>query len=98
MAPTPRRRRGVVSARGMTRMSQRLDCLLIGHNDTPFADYWQAVSALGPRSPAYRALRLNYFPHEGKLYTAPEALAELSAGRVRLRYDDVLSPAIAYLG
>jgi radical SAM PhpK family P-methyltransferase len=83
---------------------ETVDCLIIGHNETDFADYVSGVEKMGRRSGAYRDLNLGFVRVEGtphhasSLYNAVMAEGEETPSPKRLFCGASLSPAVAYLG
>lgn len=85
-------------------MKQKVDCLLIGHNEMNFVDYEKAVRQMGVKSGAYRDLNMNFIRYNNNPYTLPEIfniyyLQENSANEKKpFHVAESFSAAIAYLG
>ena len=47
-------------------MSQQIDCVLIGYNETPFEEYEALIRGYGADSEAYRDLRFSFVNIEGR--------------------------------
>lgn len=80
-----------------------IDCLLIGYNDTNFADYVAMVKAMGTDSGAYRDINLYYLEHAGKPHHSMDLINffryETEPGhQAPLHNADFLWPVITYLG
>jgi anaerobic magnesium-protoporphyrin IX monomethyl ester cyclase len=52
--------------RKQKKIERRIDCLLIGHNETDFTEYEESVRKIGINSPAYRDLNLNFIWYDGR--------------------------------
>lgn len=82
------------------RMSASVDCLLVGHHETDFAEYVGWVRGMGRESGACRDLELAVVDLDGRPRHALDvlnALSPLTAGRT-LTNTDFLWPTIPYLG
>ncbi|PON09592.1 PhpK family radical SAM P-methyltransferase, partial [Candidatus Entotheonella serta] len=76
-----------------------IDCLIVGFNDSNFADYVQTVKVLGVDSGAYRDLSLAFLEYEGRHYRALDILTHLHPNDdVYFANTDFLWPTITYLG
>src|SRR5437899_8409169 len=80
-----------------------IDCLLVGHNDTDFANQVASVRATGETSGAWRDLNLAFIDIDGKPYRSMDVLnrcAERISDRQVRRFSnlDFLWPVITYLG
>ncbi|MCP5046486.1 MAG: hypothetical protein GY940_04890, partial [bacterium] len=53
-------------------MKNKIDCLLIGHNEPDFREYHEEIKKLGEGSGVYRNLDLSFLTIEGKPYTIDE--------------------------
>lgn len=86
-------------------MNDKIDCLLIGHNEMNFEDYEAAVRQMGTDSGAYRDLNLNFIKQDNKPYSITDIFNEVfssqgekrTSGRSR-EISDYFSATIAYLG
>lgn len=57
-----------MNQRGVMAESARLDCIVIGYNETPFGEYESTLRRYGEDSEAYRDLKFSFIDHEaGKL-------------------------------
>src|SRR5690348_8585986 len=84
------------------------DCLLIGHNELDFEQYYNILqnmaSSIGRDHVAFTDMQLNHVMHGGKPYQATDILTHLyNEGRApaeqRIFYNgDCLWTAISYLG
>jgi anaerobic magnesium-protoporphyrin IX monomethyl ester cyclase len=79
------------------------DCLIIGFNDSEFAEFVGMTQAMGLDSGAYRDLNLAYVDHEGRPYRSMDLLSLLHGpGGTRpergFSNTDFLWPTILYLG
>ncbi len=85
-------------------MNNKIDCLLIGHNEMNFEEYEKVVKRMGAKTPAYRDLNLNFIQYKNKPYSAPEIfnMFYYSDGYMdeygKLSLGDTFSAAISYLG
>ncbi|MFF4013133.1 PhpK family radical SAM P-methyltransferase [Streptomyces sp. NPDC001717] len=80
-----------------------MDCLLVGFNDTDFAEYVETVKLMGEGSGAFQDLRLAYVEHEGRPLRALDLLTELHNAEnpqapQYFHNSDFLWPVITYLG
>lgn len=55
-------------------LENRLDCLVIGHNETPFAAYEEVLSRYGKDAEAYRDLRFSFVEVGGRKMTYTDLL------------------------
>lgn len=77
-----------------------IDCLLIGHNDSDFAEYEKVIRMAGKDSGSYRDLNLNYFNYNNRSYRAMDILNEFinkDKKHKDLHNGDFLNLTIAYL-
>jgi anaerobic magnesium-protoporphyrin IX monomethyl ester cyclase len=76
-----------------------IDCLIVGNNQMRFPEYAAALRAMGPKSGAYRDLRLSYYYDDGKIVTCRDFFNRRQHGDLlEMSYDDMLSATISYLG
>jgi anaerobic magnesium-protoporphyrin IX monomethyl ester cyclase len=80
-----------------------IDCLIIGFNDSSFADQVAMLRSMGPNSGAYRDLRLAFFEHQKQPYRALDILTRFAPPGTRppnkpFHWTDFLWPTITYLG
>jgi anaerobic magnesium-protoporphyrin IX monomethyl ester cyclase len=87
------------------RMTEMIDCFLVGHNEMNFVRYEKIVKAMGVKSGAYRDLNYNFIQYKNNLYTAPEIYNFFSYGAGDsgrswgdLNLGETFSATIAYLG
>lgn len=85
-----------------------LDCIVIGYNETPFAEYEGLIRRYGEDSEAYRDLKLSYVDLEGRggagkvtyvglLNEAVNAACGLSPGSEPFKSGDIPNLAAVYL-
>ncbi len=84
-------------------MIKMVDCLFIGHNEMDFAEYEKIVGKIGINSGAYRDLKLNFIPYNGRPYTVLETFNLFCQNDQGIPFKPVrmletFSSAIAYLG
>ncbi len=79
-------------------MPEKIDCLLIGHNESDFNDYAESVRALGEDSSVYRDLKLNFIWHQGIRHTVTDILNCYAPESHHFHMGEVFSTTIAYLG
>src|SRR4051812_2665995 len=77
-----------------------IDCLIVGNNQMRFPEYAAALQAMGPKSGAYRDIRLSYYhDDDGEIVTCRDFCNRRQRGDAReMSYDDILSATIAYIG
>ncbi len=89
-------------------MDNTIDCLFIGHNEIPFEQYEKNIKTMGPKSGAYRDLKLNYIMYNNKPYSVSDIFnlfsrdedhfQNLPSTYKALSSSTIFSAAIAYLG
>jgi anaerobic magnesium-protoporphyrin IX monomethyl ester cyclase len=87
------------------RMSQAVDCFLIGHNQIDFKEYETSIRRMGIHSGAYRDLDKNFIQYDHKMYSAADFFnlfqgSTLTPGHSSSQIEGVeaFNAAIAYLG
>jgi len=81
-----------------------IDCLFIGHNETNCSELEKTIKSMGVHSGAYRDLNLNIVQIRGQLYSITDIYNmfyqfDKNKNKFgRLRHDESLHTAIAYLG
>ncbi|HLG54332.1 MAG TPA: radical SAM protein [Vicinamibacterales bacterium] len=77
-----------------------IDCLIVGNNQMQFPEYAATLRAMGPKSGAYRDLRLSYYRDDsGEVVTCRDFCNRREGSHaLEMSYDDILSATIAYLG
>lgn len=84
-------------------MKKTIDCLLIGQNQVPFADYEKNVREMGIHSGAYRDLDKNTLRYQNRLYSGANMFnlfccADTDKNIKPIKPVETFSAAIAYLG
>ncbi|MEU4563475.1 PhpK family radical SAM P-methyltransferase [Actinoplanes sp. NPDC023936] len=79
------------------------ECLIVGFNDTDFAEYVRDVRLMGEESGAFRDLRLAYIDHDGRPLRALDALShfhenEPGTAKPYFHNADFLWPVVTVLG
>ena len=80
-------------------MKDKIDCLIIGHNEVDFTSYKKTIDKMGKGSGAFRDLNLNYVTNDNNSYLIRD-LYNKGVEKTSLEFfteNDVFSPAIAYL-
>src|SRR4051794_25207051 len=76
-----------------------IDCLIVGNNQMRFPEYAAVLRAMGPKSGAYRDIRLSYYDDGGDVITCRDYCNRHQRGDdPKMSYDDILSATIASLG
>ncbi|HEX5760248.1 MAG TPA: PhpK family radical SAM P-methyltransferase [Thermoanaerobaculia bacterium] len=84
-------------------MGAKLDCVVIGYNETPFGQYEGLLRQYGEDSEAYRDLKFSFVDLGGEKLTYPELMnhavlrARPDDGRLSFRSGEIPNLAAAYL-
>jgi radical SAM PhpK family P-methyltransferase len=85
--------------------NKKIDCLLIGHNETNVVEYEKNIRTMGKHSGAYRDFNMNFIWYGDKPYSPADIFnlfycgdEESTGSENPLRIAETFSSAIAYLG